>query len=140
MVEENEEIHEVVEAKVGVMDDDMRKETTEKTFDKEKQEIFSYSSLFFLQKTIPLSGPFLEYVALYLFWMSSHYILSQVYVYYCTPSGTWGFLKSMFTVGAPHCHIVRNMFTFTGDVVQNMWVVFGIWSCKHILNFARKNM
>lgn len=94
----------------------------------------------FVSKLFPLGSSFLEYVALYLFWMSSHYLLSRIYVFYCTPAGSWGFITSFFSVGAPHCNIIRNMFTFTGDVVQNMWVVFGIWSCKHVLNLVRKNI
>jgi hypothetical protein len=71
--------------------------------------------------------------SIYLFWIVLHYFSAHLYVYYCVPSGVYGFLISPFLVAAPHCRAIRWIIQSGGAMMDNMWLVFGTWACSRII-------
>ena len=71
--------------------------------------------------------------SIYLFWILLHYFSAHLYVYYCLPSGVYGFLISPFLVAAPHCRAIRWVIQSGGAMMDNMWLVFGTWVCSKII-------
>jgi len=71
--------------------------------------------------------------SIYFFWILMHYFSSQLYVYYCTPQGFYGFFISPFLVAAPHCRALRWIIHSGGNMVDNMWIILGTWLCSKML-------
>ena len=71
--------------------------------------------------------------SLYLCWIMLHYVSAHLYIYYCVPSGIYGFLISPFLVAAPHCRAIRWILQSGGAMMDNMWLVFGTWACSRII-------
>jgi hypothetical protein len=71
--------------------------------------------------------------SIYLCWIMLHYFSAHLYVYYCVPSGIYGFLISPFLVAAPHCRAIRWILQSGGAMMDNMWLVFGTWACSRII-------
>jgi len=71
--------------------------------------------------------------SIYFFWILMHYFSAQLYVYYCTPQGFYGFFISPFLVAAPHCRALRWIIHSGGNMVDNMWIILGTWLCSKML-------
>jgi hypothetical protein len=68
-----------------------------------------------------------EITSIYLLWIILHYFAGVLYYEYCTPLTFSGFIMSPFLVAAPHCRSLRWVISNGGDIIINMWVIFGTW-------------
>ena len=76
--------------------------------------------------------------SIYLLWIAIHYLSSHFYVQLCTPSTLSGFLMSPFLVSSPHCKALQWTMNRGTDVIENMWVVFGLWLSSYLLSSSYK--
>jgi hypothetical protein len=79
----------------------------------------------FVKFIIKISG-------VYLMWILLHYIASQLYVKFCTPSDIMGFIMSPFLISTPHCQGLRWLIYNGANMINNMWVMIGAWLCAHL--------
>ena len=79
------------------------------------------------------SNPIARLIGIYFAWISCHYIASHLYVSFCTPLTTVGFLFSPFIVAAPHCQALRWVVYNGGATIINMWGLLGAWIVSKII-------
>jgi hypothetical protein len=79
----------------------------------------------------------LEIIGIYLLWIIIHYFSGILYHKFCTPSTILGFLISPFMVLTPYCSGLRWVIFNGGNIITNMWFIFGTWIasklCKNLL-------
>jgi len=68
-----------------------------------------------------------EVGGIYLFWIVLHFAAANMYVEFCTHLSFTGFLQSPFLATAPHCVAMRWVISTGGNVITQMWCVFGTW-------------
>jgi hypothetical protein len=71
--------------------------------------------------------------AIYLFWVTLHFVTAQLYVRYCAHPSIYGFLISPFLISAPHCAAMRWVFTKGGTLIDGMWIILGTWLCSKVI-------
>ena len=72
--------------------------------------------------------------AVYLCWITLHFITAQLYVRYCAHYSFYGFLLSPFLISAPHCVAMRWVFARGGTLIDGMWIILGTWLCSNVIN------
>lgn len=70
-------------------------------------------------------------VFIYLICVIVHFISPHLYVHFCTPASWKGLFMSQFMVISPQCQLIRWAFSFSGFVLDNIWIFI-------ITNFIRK--
>jgi len=68
----------------------------------------------------------------YLMWILLHYVASQLYIKFCTPSDIVGFIMSPFLISTPHCQGLRWLIYNGANMINNMWIMIGAWLCAHL--------
>ena len=68
----------------------------------------------------------------YLMWFLLHYVASQLYIKFCTPSDIVGFIMSPFLISTPHCQGLRWLIYNGANMINNMWIMIGAWLCAHL--------
>lgn len=63
----------------------------------------------------------------YLLWIFLHYFAAHLYIHFCVPNTTIGFLMSPIMIKTPHCQGLRWIVYNAAEVVNNMWVLIGSW-------------
>ena len=90
-----------------------------------------------IRTIIPTVKPFItsayKVSALYLFWVTLHYVTAQLYVKYCAYPSLYGFIISPFLISAPHCMAMRWVFNKGGTLIEGMWILLGTWLCSKII-------
>ena len=90
-----------------------------------------------IQTIIPTVKPYItsayKVSALYLFWVTLHYVTAQLYVKYCAHPSIYGFIISPFLISAPHCMAMRWVFNKGGTLIEGMWILLGTWLCSKII-------
>jgi hypothetical protein len=66
---------------------------------------------------------------IYIGWIILHTIAANLYPVYCAELSIWGMIKSAFVAPAPHCQALRWVINNGGSMINQMWIVFGIWIC-----------
>lgn len=52
----------------------------------------------------------------------SHWFLIRIYVYYCAPSGFYGIIQSMFTLGSPICQTINSIQLSLSEHYMKIWI------------------
>ena len=73
---------------------------------------------------------------MYIIWCTLHYVSSQLYSYYCTPSSIIGFLIAPFIIATPQCTALRWCITHGADTIITMWILLGTWCSKKLGGYA----
>ena len=71
--------------------------------------------------------------AYYILWICLHYVASQLYVHYCTPSDWYGFIMSPIMAITPQCRGLGWLIYTGSSVMHHMWVILGVWLCSKLL-------
>jgi hypothetical protein len=71
--------------------------------------------------------------AIYIVWICLHYVSSYLYIQLCVPYSWVGFFASPFLITSPHCKAFRWMIYTGASIIENMWLLLGIWICSNIL-------
>jgi len=74
-----------------------------------------------------------ETLAIYLFWITLHWISSILYVKYCTVNTFYGFLMTPFLSTMQHCVAFRWVIHHSGQMIQIMWTLLGKWVIERLL-------
>ena len=82
------------------------------------------------KKSIALLG-------IYFLWISTHYMASHLYVFYCTPGSINGFIVAPFIITTPHCSGLRWCISHGADSITAMWALIGTWIATSI--YSRTN-
>jgi len=45
----------------------------------------------------------------------THYVAVYIYMYYCAPSGLFGFLFSLVSIATPQCRLIMYLQMYTSD-------------------------
>ena len=69
----------------------------------------------------------------YIIWICLHYLSSYLYVQMCVPYSWTGFFASPFLITSPHCQAFRWMISTGASIIENMWLLLGVWICSNIL-------
>jgi len=69
---------------------------------------------------------------IYMGWIIVHMIASNLYPIYCAEMTLWGIVKSIFLAPTPHCRALRWVITYGGSMIEQMWLIIGIWICGKI--------
>lgn len=85
-------------------------------------KFFKDSAIFIFQAT-----------AIYVAWITLHFVAVHLYHNYCSPTTIMGYLLSPLMTVAPHCKALRWLITTGGNVIETMWVVLGIWLISKII-------
>ena len=78
-----------------------------------------------------------EIIGIYMLWICIHYLAGNLYGYFCTPNTFIGFLTSPFLTVAPHCKAIRWIIYNGGNTIGDMWVIFGTWIARYLLQNIR---
>lgn len=70
----------------------------------------------------------------YLAWILIHYGCSHLYVYFCTPKTTIGFLTSPFLAITPQCKTCYWLLDSSRVSITNMWGIFTLWAITKCTN------
>lgn len=83
-----------------------------------------------------------EIIGIYIFWIIAHFVAANMYSTYCANLSVWGFIESPFLVTTPHCTSIRWVINTGGNIINQMWVVFGTWIAGFIFTkfFSKNNM
>jgi len=73
-----------------------------------------------------------EVGGIYLFWIVLHFAAANMYAEFCTNMSFIGFLQSPFLATVPHCVAMRYIVSTGGNVITQMWCVFGTWGISKI--------
>lgn len=46
---------------------------------------------------------------------TTHYVSVYIYMYYCAPSGLFGFLFSLVSISTPQCRLIMYLQMYTSD-------------------------
>lgn len=80
-----------------------------------------------------------EICGVYLLWIIIHYISGILYNKICTPNTIYGFLMSPFLITTPQCQALRWTIYNGGNIINNMWIVFGTWIASKMITNITKN-
>ena len=58
----------------------------------------------------------------------SHWCLTQLYTYYCVPSGLSGIVRSFLSTSSPFCSTNLVLMTKTSELYAQIWSLIGFWS------------
>ena len=93
----------------------------------------SYNIIVFVGKNIIKFVNFIIKISgVYLMWILLHYVASQLYIKFCTPSDIVGFIMSPFLISTPHCQGLRWLIYNGANMINNMWIMIGAWLCAHL--------
>jgi len=82
-------------------------------------------NLFFkIMKTILI---IFKVYGIYLLWICLHYFSAHLYVKFCVPNSFVGFFMSPFMVATPHCQGLRWIVYNAAHIINNMWILIGVW-------------
>jgi len=70
---------------------------------------------------------FISISYIYIIWITSHYIASHMYIWFCVPATIIGFVTAPFLVPAPHCQAIRWTIYTGGEKIFAMWLLIGSW-------------
>lgn len=59
-----------------------------------------------------------------LFIVISHWVLIRIYVNYCAPSGFYGIIYGMFTLGSPICQSLNSIQLSLSEHYMKIWISF----------------
>ena len=76
----------------------------------------------------------LRVMAIYIVWISIHYISAHMYSEICTPYTIRGFLLSPFINGSPYCKALRWCIDNGSEAIQTMWIVSGTYCASLLIN------
>lgn len=76
---------------------------------------------------------FINISGMYILWIILHYVASHLYIKFCVPGNFMGFLLSPFMTSTPHCQGLRWIVYNAANIINNMWVMIGVWICSTIL-------
>jgi len=74
-----------------------------------------------------------ELVGMYVLWICIHYLAGNVYAYLCTPTTFTGFITSPFLTVTPECKAMRWVIYNGGNIITDMWIIFGTWVSRYLL-------
>ena len=103
-------------------------QTKTKYIKKENAHINSY-----LETALKLSKYICSIIKIYVLWIILHFVASHLYIYFCTPKTILGFLISPLMVITPQCQGLRWIIYNSGNVINNMWSIFGTWTSSWLL-------
>jgi hypothetical protein len=69
---------------------------------------------------------------IYLLWTILHYLAAHYYVPICSPYGIWGFIITPILAVTPQCKALRWVITTSGNTMETMWIVIGLWVCSQV--------
>lgn len=69
----------------------------------------------------------IEVCGIYLFWLSLHIIAANLYAEFCAKLTVVGFIVSPFQSMMPHCAAMRWIISTSGNIITQMWLLFGTW-------------
>jgi hypothetical protein len=69
---------------------------------------------------------------IYLLWTILHYLAAHYYVPICSPYGIWGFIITPILAVTPQCKALRWVITTSGNTMETMWVILGLWVCSQV--------
>lgn len=60
---------------------------------------------------------------------TTHYVSVYIYMYYCAPSGLFGFLFSLVSIATPQCRLIMYLQMYTSDtyyyfVISSIYVAY----------------
>ena len=76
---------------------------------------------------------------LYIFWITTHFIVANCYVYFCAHPTLFGFIISPLVVAAPHCKAMQWLLYHSVAAIDHMWLVLGGWVSVNLLMTYKNN-
>lgn len=71
-------------------------------------------------------------IVFYMFWISTHYISTHLYTYYCTPWSFIGFITSPFMTSSPQCKALQWVIYNGSNSIHTMWILIGTSLFKYL--------
>lgn len=98
-----------------------------------EKKSFTKSKSIFSFMNNPQIKIFIQTANMYILWIIFHYAASHIYASHCTPKTIFGFFMSPFLINMPQCVATRWFITKGAAIIDNMWVVIGLWVIPKIL-------
>lgn len=86
-----------------------------------------------INKPVSIIRTIFNATAIYIVWIILHFIATYLYHNYCAPTTWIGFFLSPITTVTPYCKGLRWIITTGGNIIENMWIVLGIWLMAKIM-------
>jgi len=64
----------------------------------------------------------------------SHCFLIRIYVYYCVPSGFYGMIYGIFTIGSPVCQTINSIQLSLSEHYMKIWLALNATIVTNIIN------
>ena len=87
----------------------------------------------YLETALELTKYMYSIIKIYVLWIILHFVASHLYIYFCTPKTIIGFIMSPLMVITPQCQGLRWIIYNSGNVINNMWLIFGTWTSSWLL-------
>uniref|UniRef100_A0A6C0LMX7 Uncharacterized protein n=1 Tax=viral metagenome TaxID=1070528 RepID=A0A6C0LMX7_9ZZZZ len=88
----------------------------------------------YLETAFEITKYIYSLIKMYVLWIILHFAASHLYIYFCTPKTILGFIFSPLMVVTPQCQGLRWIIYNSGNVINNMWLIFGTWTSSWLLS------
>ena len=76
-----------------------------------------------------------EVAGIYVFWISLHWLSSELYMRHCVGRTLYEVLISPFVAPLPHCVAMRWIINNGGRKMEMMWIVLGKWLIERLIYY-----
>jgi hypothetical protein len=76
----------------------------------------------------------IKIIMIYIVYILSHTLSSNIYIYYCTPFTWKGILLSPIMIVSPHCKTMLWIINHTSYNIETMWILIGTFICSNIIS------